>query len=168
MEKKGMDILMEQTAEEDLSKAIQDSPVFQKIMEQKHHYTTNVGDHSIAVEQEALKMCDALEKLGFHTDRKCVSVAAMCHDLGMVDRDKRYRNNFHCWQEHAENSVEEARKLIPDLDEKTEDAIRCHMWPLARHLPASPAGFIVIAADKYVSTADTLKQLLNRKKKKGR
>jgi uncharacterized protein len=167
MGKKGMDILMEQTAEEDLGKAIQDTPVFQKIMEQKHHHTTNVGDHSIAVEQQAMKFCDALDKIGLHTDRKCVSVAAMCHDLGMADRKNRYKNDIQCWTEHAENSVEEARKLIPDLDEKTEDAIRCHMWPLSRHAPASKEGWILIAADKYVSTADSLKKLMKGKRKKG-
>lgn len=154
-------VFMKDATETEIARCIMDSPIFQMSMDQSHHFDTTLGRHSIQVKKTAVKIGNFLERVGIEMDVRCIVTASLCHDLGMVERDKKYRNNRQCCREHPAESVREARKLIPDLDMKTEEAILAHMWPLTGHWPSSPEGWIVLAADKYVSTVGTIRHLLH-------
>ncbi len=130
---------------------IMTSSCFLRAMEQPHHGNTTVGRHSIEVKDFSLAICRALARKEIVTDERSVLIAALCHDLGMVGRYEKYRNNLECCFRHPVDSVEEARKLYPEMDSATEDIIRNHMWPLAVHRPRSLEGYIVSLADKRVS-----------------
>ena len=51
---------------------------------------------------------------------------------------------------------EVAKKLLPDLSEKSEEIIRTHMWPVTSELPTCREGVIVSLADKVVAVRDFL------------
>ena len=95
------------------------------------------------------------------TDRRCITVASLCHDLGMVGRKDRYKNNLECCIKHPRAALTEAGRLIDDIDPKTEKAILSHMWPLGVRIPTSSEGWILAAADKIVSTAGTVHIILH-------
>ncbi len=155
-------ISMTKSTEAELRRAILTSPAFRQCLAQKHHLETTAGKHSLAVEKAALGISRFLERFGVKTDRRRIIVAALCHDLGMADRKERYKSTFQCHCQHPAASVAEAKKIICDLDDKTENAIRFHMWPLALHLPASKEGWILSIADKHASVAGTLSYLLKK------
>ncbi len=146
-----MHILFKSTPKEEIERLIIGSDVFKKCMNQMHHKHTTVGSHMIEVKDSAMAMCRAMQGMGFAVDDKSVLVAALCHDLGMADRDLIFSNNYQCWREHPKLSVLATKKLINDLDKKTEQAISNHMWPLSAHMPQSREAWIVMLADKYVS-----------------
>ena len=129
---------------------------FRRAMGQSHHKVTSVGRHSLSVSMTSLKMCYALEKLHIHTNRQAVVVGALCHDLGILGRTGKFRNNRECCRQHPLDSVEAAKRICPDLDEKTEQIISRHMFPLTPKPPMNREGVIVTIADKYCSVKDRL------------
>ena len=155
-------VSMATSTKDELRRAILNSEAFRRCLAQKHHLETTAGRHSIAVERSALRIGSFLNRLGIRIDEKRLVVASLCHDLGMADRDERYKSTFQCHRMHPAASVEEAKKIIRDLDFKTEKAIRFHMWPLALHLPASREGWILSIADKQASIAGTLMYLIKK------
>ncbi len=155
-------ISMATATEEELRRAILNSEAFRQCLSQKHHLETTAGKHSLAVERSALRISRFLRRFGIETDQKRLVVAALCHDLGMANRKMRYKSTFQCHRLHPGASVEEARKIICDLDTATERAIRFHMWPLALHLPASKEGWILSIADKQASLTGTFSYLLKK------
>ena len=132
------------------------SDQFRKAMQQKHHFGGSVGEHTLRVTATSLRLCHALERLGIRTDTCSVVRGALCHDLGIVGRYEKYRNNRECCVEHPKDSVQIARELFPELDEKTERIIRRHMWPLGGSVPGSREEVIVSLSDKYASVKDVL------------
>lgn len=154
-----MGISMKDSDPDAISDYIVSTPRFQKALEQTHHKGTTLGAHTLKVKRAAVRISRALDKVGIKTDPNIVTAASLLHDLGMVGRDERYRNNVECWRKHPGDSVETAKELIPDLDEKTARAIRSHMWPLSLHIPTSKEGWIVVAADKYASVSDVFSHL---------
>lgn len=134
------------------------SEIFEKAFHQKHHTNTTVGEHTLNVTASALRMCYALEKTGLHLDIRAVTVGALCHDLGIIGRYEKFANNRVCCRLHPVDSVKITKKLKPDLDQKTEEIIRCHMWPLNGWMPTSAEGYIISLADKYSSIRELLYQ----------
>lgn len=130
------------------------SPSFQAALKQRHHFHSTVGEHSLRVTASSVRICHALEKLHIKTDKKSVVQGALCHDLGILGRDEKYKNNRECCLLHPKDSVDSARELLPEMDSKTASIIRRHMWPLGGEMPRSREEVIVSAADKYASVKD--------------
>ena len=122
------------------------SKVFRQIMKQKHHNGT-VGAHSIGVAEDSVKIADALEKVGIHADRDTLVKAALCHDLGMLDRSSKYKTDIESWMKHPEEGIKNTRDHFT-MNKKEEDCIRHHMWPLSPVPPHTLEGLIVCLADK--------------------
>ena len=61
-----------------------------------------------------------------------------------------------CCRLHPLESVRVSKELIPSIDHKTEEIIRCHMWPLNGWMPTSAEGYIITVADKYASVREFL------------
>ena len=123
------------------------SPVFRRLMKQKHHNGT-VAAHSIGVAEDSVKIADALEKIGLHPDRDALVRASLCHDLGMLDRDEKYHSNIESWTKHPDEGIRNTREHFPSVTKTEEDCIRHHMWPLSLVPPHTLEGMIVCLADK--------------------
>ncbi len=132
------------------------SPQFTASFFQRHHFRTSVGEHSLQVAAISLWICDLLEKKGISLDRDVIVKAALMHDLGMIGRNERYRNNFQTGKDHPAESVKEAKKIYPELDPVTEQVILGHMWPLSLHAPKSLEGVVICIADKLGSITDLM------------
>ena len=129
---------------------------FGKAMTQRHHRRTSVGEHTLRVAVIALSITYVLRKIHVSVKKEDVVKGALCHDLGMLGRDEKYRNDRECHREHPAESARVAKRIIPDLNENTEHIIRDHMWPLAGQRPHSKECVIVSAADKIASVRDLL------------
>ncbi len=133
---------------------ILDSEEFEVALAQTHHHRSSVGDHSIHTARAGLTMCSLINKAGIHIDLRKVVRISLLHDLGMLGRDVRYRNNNECRHLHPANSAETARKLWTDMDPKSERAIMSHMWPLSDMRPNSREAVILCLADKVTAIGD--------------
>ena len=130
------------------------SSEFEIALSQKHHHRSSVGDHSILTARAGLTMCKMFNKTGIRIDERKVVRISLLHDLGMLGRDDRYRNNHECRQLHPKNSAITARKLWNDIDPKSIRAITSHMWPLSSSAPRSKEAVILCVADKVTALGD--------------
>lgn len=130
------------------------SDVFRKAADETHHLHGTVLDHTINVCVASLKLSRFFKKRGVKVNERDLIRAALCHDLGMVGREEKYRHRVDSWGKHPKESVRIARSLLPDLSEKEEEMIRNHMWPAGGSLPGSNEAKILSLADKYASMAD--------------
>ncbi len=132
------------------------SKLFKKSFKQKHHLHTTVGKHSLQVALWSLKIADYLSSHGISVDTGLVVRAALLHDLGMIGRDRKYKNNLECSRRHPVESVLAAKRIIGHLSPKMENAILNHMWPLSPNPPSSWEGLAVSLGDKAASIADLI------------
>jgi uncharacterized protein len=135
-------------------KDILNSDVFRQAANEKHHLHGTVLDHTINVCVVSMWLCRQLKNRGVKVREKDLIQAALCHDLGMVGRESKYKDRVDSWGEHPKESARIARELIPDLSEEAEEMIRNHMWPAGGSLPSSNEAMILCIADKYASMAD--------------
>ena len=134
------------------------SKEFKKARRQIHHHRTTVASHSVRTAIAGLKICLALRKIGINVDTRMVVRTALLHDLGMVGRNERYRNNYECCVKHPENSASISKQICPDLDEKSLAAIESHMWPLSTRIPRTKEALVLCMADKVSSVEDLIKK----------
>lgn len=130
------------------------SDVFRQTASQKHHLHGTVFEHTINVCIVSVRLAGQLAERGVRVNEKDLVQAALCHDLGMIGRDCKYRGRLDSWKSHPEESVRIAKELVPDLSEEAEEMILSHMWPVAGPQPGSKEGRILCMADKYASMAD--------------
>jgi len=110
-----------------------------------------------------LQICGWLEKHRISVNRKEVLTASLCHDIGMVGRHIKYKNNRECCSRHPLDSERIAKRYFPEMNRKTQKIIRCHMWPLTPCPPDSLEGMVVSLADKYCSVRECLHLPFGRK-----
>lgn len=137
-------------AEKDLMRYGRDiiiSDIFVSGFDQTHHYYTTVADHTLNVALTSLEMVYRLERLHIRLDKRPIVAGALCHDLGIIGRHEKYKNNAVCCQLHPLDSVKVARTLLADLDPKTRKIISRHMFPMTPLPPTSLAGWVVDIAD---------------------
>ena len=128
------------------------SDIFHKAMKQVHHGHTTVGIHSLKVAEMALKL-GLLVNVFIPINLKSLTIGALCHDLGIVGRYSKYKNNLECCFKHPLDSVKVTGKIFPDLDKKTKRILKSHMFPQGIHIPTSIEGYLVVISDKYISAA---------------
>ncbi len=133
---------------------IMESEEFQSSYSETHHKASSVGVHSEAVACECLRLCRILKFFRMDVDEKAAVEAALCHDLGMLGRNEKYISDKECHRLHPQESLEVARKLIPDMSPEVEDAIVNHMWPITKQVPKSRIGKVLVVADKLCSMGD--------------
>lgn len=137
-----------------LGQKLIDTTFFQASKNQVHHKKVTLFDHTMAVTRRAVKLCDLLEKKGKEINRQSVILAALCHDIGMIGRDVKYKSDFEAWGKHPEESAKLTREFFPDIEDQTLEIIRKHMWPLTTALPTCREEWILIQADKVTSYHD--------------
>ncbi|MCR4922703.1 MAG: HD domain-containing protein [Lachnospiraceae bacterium] len=124
--------------------------IFEKGRLQKHHQATVVS-HTMRVTRRAEIIAEFLKRHNINVNVDDVVIAALCHDIGIIGRKKKYKNNLECCKRHSSDSVIEARKIYGNLSAVAEEAILYHMWPLSVSYPKSTEGWVVLAADKLSS-----------------
>lgn len=155
-QKKNKDAEEDAVCEEILryGRAVLYSDVFRQASDETHHLHGTLRDHILNVCVVSVCLSRIRERKGQNIRKKDLIQAALCHDLGMIGRGKKYRSRKDSWRMHAEESVRIARELIPDLSDQAEDMIRTHMWPVTGKRPRSREGLILGEADKIASLAD--------------
>ena len=103
------------------------SEEFVRAFHQKHHYRTSVAEHTLQVAAISVRLCRFLKRHGIAVDERAAVRGALMHDLGMVGRREKYKNDVECSQRHPIESAKVARRLYPDLDQKTVDIIERHI-----------------------------------------
>lgn len=99
-------------------------------------------------------------------DYRTTARAGIMHDLFYYDwHEKHGGHRLHGYR-HPGFAVKNARELCGGLDEKTENLIRRHMWPLTPTPPKYKEGFILCVADKYCAGMELL--ICQKNKKAGK
>ena len=134
-----------------------ESEEMQQAFEQTHHQWATLGEHTMRVAMSSVMICYALRKMNIKVNIPVVVIGALCHDLGMLGREK-YASPKESSREHPKESVAVARELMEDLPEEAESVIERHMWPIGEsEAPDSIEGAIVSVADKYNAVKDIVK-----------
>ena len=134
------------------------SEEFQKAFHQTHHKCMTVAEHSLGVALVSLRISEFLDRMHIPVKNRDLIIAALCHDLGILGRSDKYRNNVECCGRHPVDSLPIIREIVGDeeYDEIIENAVRCHMWPLTPIPPRHREGLILTAADKVSSVMERL------------
>lgn len=130
------------------------SPIFLRGRTQTHHKISTVAEHTLNVAIASAKLSSFLERRHIKVDRQDVITGALLHDLGIIGREEKFKNNHECGQKHPIDSARTAKELLPDLNANVENIITSHMFPVTPHPPKSREGVIVLLADKYCATAE--------------
>ena len=87
-------------------------------------------------------------------DRRAAARGGLLHDLYLYDPKSlpSYRQCF----AHPIAALRNAADLCGGLEPAEADAIRAHMWPMARHMPHCREAAAVCLADKLCATAEVL------------
>lgn len=131
-----------------------DTDAFNKGFTQVHHKSTTVSNHTLEVADTALMISEFLIEKGIYVNRDEVIISALCHDLGIIDRDKKWNNSFSCWIRHPKDSVKIAEELYPLMSDHMKRVISRHMWPATPLFPTSREGWILDLADTICSMND--------------
>ena len=133
-------------------------PAVMKMNEYCAHGKISVYQHSLAVAQMAYLLN---KKLSLHGNMETLLTGAMLHDFYLYDWHDPVRK-MPLFQKHGFTHPETARKNAVryfDIDQKTQDVIRCHMWPLTiRSVPLSKEAVIVCLVDKICALKETFQR----------
>lgn len=135
-------------------KDILKSDIFKETAFETHHLHGTVLEHTLNVCIVCMWLCRQLKNRGAKINEKDLIQAALCHDLGMVGRESKYKDRLNSWGDHPKESMRIAKELVPDLSEEAADMILNHMWPISGSMPRSNEAMILCIADKYASMAD--------------
>lgn len=134
---------------------ILESEEFKKRKQYEHHINESVYEHSYKVAYLSYKIAKKL-----NLDYKSAAIGGLLHDFyekpwlingklaPKVSNKIKDKHGF----AHAKNAANNAKAFYPDLiDEKIENIIKRHMFPLNITPPKYKEGWIIVFVDKYVS-----------------
>lgn len=127
----------------------------------RHHCDTDCFTHCYKVSYICYKITKKLK-----LDYVSMARGAMLHDLFLYDwhAPKNGRKGFHAFT-HGECARLNAIKLF-NLNDKEQDIIKKHMWPVTIIPPKSIEGFILTIVDKYCTIQETVEYINNKRRKK--
>ena len=131
-------------------KEILEHPEFIKRKQFKHHSNISVYDHCLAVSKMSYKIARRMK-----LDYKSAAIGGLLHDFYTKPwQDNTVKTRFleaHGFT-HAKDAMMNAHKYFPNLmNEKIDDIILRHMFPLNKIPPKYKEGWIVTTVDKYIS-----------------
>lgn len=130
------------------------SEVFGRAQRERHHWTS-VGAHSLGVASDALRIAGFLERLGLRPDRDVLVLCALCHDLGIINREQKYGSSAaRCCREHPKDSLRAFEQYVHPASPAERDCILHHMFPLRPVPPHTLEGIIINLADKSSSVRE--------------
>ena len=131
-------------------KEILEHPEFIKRKNFKHHSNISVYDHCLAVSKLSYKIARRMK-----LDYKSAAIGGLLHDFYTKPwQENKEKSKFleqHGFT-HAKDALMNAHKYFPNLmNEKIDDIILRHMFPLNKIPPKYKEGWIVTTVDKYIS-----------------
>ena len=131
----------------------------QKMNNFRQHYDTSCFEHCKNVAFYSYLIC---KKYGL--DYKSAARAGMLHDLFLYDWRKKDNNrkSFHAFR-HPRISLNNASKLFI-LNNKEQDIILKHMWPLTIVLPKYKESYIITLVDKYCALQESFNAYKSKRK----
>lgn len=120
----------------------------------RQHFDVSTFEHCLNVSYISYKICKKLK-----LDYVSMARAALLHDLFLYD----WRNHGihkkitdkHAFT-HPKCALENAKK-VTSLNEKEEDIILAHMWPVTFKFPKYWESFIITLVDKYSALEEMVK-----------
>lgn len=125
------------------------SPQVQAMRDIRHHPGVSCYEHSVFVSYTAFRLAGR-----WGGDQRAAARGGLLHDLYLYDPKSlpSYRQCF----AHPIAALRNASALCGGLSSREADAIRAHMWPMARHMPHCREAAAVCLADKLCATAEVL------------
>ena len=147
MKKEYYDYLVERCPQ---AKEILEDPQYLALEKIPRHFYSNTLEHSVHV---ALLMGWLAER--HHGDvASCIKVGLL-HDMCFVNyREENDNPGLYCFY-HPEEAIENGDASY-GLNEHETLSIRCHMWPLAFHMPASRMAVALTLTDKVTAVYEVL------------
>lgn len=126
------------------------------------HGNVSVMKHSMKVAYASLWLS---KKLHIKCEEKDLVRGALLHDYFLYD----WHDEEHCGLKNLHGFYHPGVALKNasaeyDLSSREKDIIKKHMWPLTVVPPLCREAWLVTAADKYISTVETVAMRGNRKK----
>lgn len=128
---------------------------FIKLRKERHHGSTNRYDHLIRV---GIKVYKHTKR--FNLDYITATKAAVLHDYFF---EKDFKNKKDSLHNHPKLAAKRAHKYF-NLNEKGQDMIKTHMFPVTLTVPNSLEGVILSLMDKSVSIKEFFKYNIVRRK----
>ena len=132
----------------------------QKVLQMQdyiQHGDITTYDHCLSV---AHLSCSLNKKYHLHCDKNSLFMGAVLHDFFLYDWHIQPLRRWHGFT-HPKTASQNAKKYFT-LDDKTENIILSHMWPLTPlSIPKSKEAWLVCFVDKYLSTRETVHGLQN-------
>lgn len=142
-----------------LAESIIFHPEYQKMKKLRAHGKKTVFEHSMDVARLSFKLNCSLK---LNIDEKELITGALLHDFYLYDWHKA-RSNVPLFKMHGFTHPFTACKnavRIFGINERTQNIIRSHMWPLTlRTVPSNKAAWLVCVCDKAVATMETVKRI---------
>lgn len=127
-----------------------DTDVVRQMSTYVQHGRVSTLAHCMSVARTSLWLS---RKLHLEVDTQAMLVGALLHDFYLYDwHGSGWRHSYR----HAERARRNAVRYF-GIDERTQQVIRCHMWPISiTHVPSSREALMVTLSDKYTSLNETL------------
>lgn len=115
----------------------------------RQHHNVNCFDHCLFVSYNTYLICKKN-----NLDYVSAARAGMLHDLFLYDWRKREngRKGHHAFT-HPKEALRQAL-TITDLNDKEQDIIKNHMWPVTPKFPKYKETYIITLVDKYFAVAE--------------
>lgn len=115
----------------------------------RQHHNVNCFDHCLFVSYNTYLICKKN-----NLDYVSAARAGMLHDLFLYDWRKREngRKGHHAFT-HPKEALRQAL-TITNLNDKEQDIIKNHMWPVTPKFPKYKETYIITLVDKYFAVAE--------------
>ena len=126
----------------------------EKVLEMKQyrqHHNISCFDHCLFVSYNTYLICKK-----HRLDYISAARAGLLHDLFLYDWRKREngRKGLHAFT-HPKEALRQAL-TITELNDKEQDIIKNHMWPVTPKFPRYKETYIITLVDKYSAVAEAL------------
>ena len=146
-----METKIKETEFEEIIKEVANHKVVLEMKNYRQHYNCSCYDHCMQVAYYTYLFCKK-----HNLDYVSATRAAMLHDLFLYDwRIKSEKSpRLHAFR-HPRIALNNATKYF-DLNEKEQDIILKHMWPLTVILPKYKESYVVTLADKSSAIGESI------------
>lgn len=128
-----------------ITKDILENKEFNKLELEKHH-GTNRMIHSKRVSYNTYKICKLLG-----LDYIAAARAGLLHDFFFYEKNSKQKDRFKLIFNHPTIALENAKKLFY-LNDKEQDIIVSHMFPIGPSIPKYIETWIISIVDKIIAT----------------
>lgn len=122
-----------------------------KMKQYRQHHNISCFDHCLFVSYNTYLICKK-----HRLDYISAARAGLLHDLFLYDWRKREngRKGLHAFT-HPKEALRQAL-TITELNDKEQDIIKNHMWPVTPKFPRYKETYIITLVDKYSAVAEAL------------